>query len=89
MRLDELGWQARGACTTPEVRAAIKAGKVTFFPERGENVRPAKKICAGCPVRAECLEYAMSCGIPTHGVWGGYSEKDRRRMRRAQHQAAS
>ncbi|MFE5895867.1 WhiB family transcriptional regulator [Streptomyces sp. NPDC056488] len=53
----------------------------SFFPERGGTTRPAKKVCGACDVRAECLEYAL-----THdeqfGIWGGLSEKERRRLRR-------
>lgn len=52
-----------------------------FFPERGEPVTAAKAVCAGCPVRAECLDYALANG-EKHGIWGGTSERERRRMRR-------
>lgn len=54
-----------------------------MFPGRGDNEghRKAKAICADCPVRAECLEYALTNG-ETHGTWGGTSERERRRMRR-------
>jgi WhiB family redox-sensing transcriptional regulator len=53
----------------------------TFFPEQGGNTtRDAKKICAGCPVQAQCLEYALRRCEP-HGIWGGYTDRERRRMR--------
>jgi WhiB family redox-sensing transcriptional regulator len=55
-----------------------------FFPERGENTEAAKQVCAGCPVQAECLEYALAT-TQKFGVWGGTSERERRRMRRARH----
>ena len=48
-----------------------------FFPERGEDVRPAKQICAGCVVRLDCLDYAMADPCLT-GIWGGTSERERR-----------
>ena len=52
-----------------------------FFPERGASTREAKGVCAGCGVRAECLEYALANG-EKFGVWGGASERERRRIRR-------
>jgi hypothetical protein len=51
-----------------------------FFPGRGETAEPARQICAGCPVRQPCLDYALSHGI-THGIWGGLTERDRRPLR--------
>jgi hypothetical protein len=51
-----------------------------FFPERGVLVAPAKRICAGCEVRDECLEYAVREG-PMPGIYGGASEEERRMMR--------
>jgi WhiB family redox-sensing transcriptional regulator len=54
-----------------------------FFPDRGQQdvIKQAKAICARCPVRAECLTYAMQNG-EKYGIWGGYSEKERRKLRR-------
>ena len=51
-----------------------------FFPKRGEATRPIKIICSVCPVAKPCLEYAMKSG-EKFGVWGGTSERERRRMR--------
>lgn len=51
----------------------------TFFPSDGVGVEVAKRICATCPVAAECLNYALDNRID-HGVWGGTSERQRRRM---------
>ena len=53
-----------------------------FFPDRGESLAPAKAICADCIVRDECLEYALD-NRERFGVWGGTSERERRRLRRA------
>jgi WhiB family redox-sensing transcriptional regulator len=53
-----------------------------FFPERGESLAAAKAVCAECPVRAECLGWALTEG-EKFGVWGGQSEKERGRIRRA------
>jgi WhiB family transcriptional regulator, redox-sensing transcriptional regulator len=72
------GWEAQGACrhSDPEL----------FFPvaARGPSLRQlakAKKVCEHCPVRVQCLEYALQSG-QSFGVWGGASEEERRLMRR-------
>jgi WhiB family redox-sensing transcriptional regulator len=62
-----------------------------FFPSDGVGVEHAKTVCAQCPVRMDCLEYALTYRID-HGVWGGCSERERRRIlrsRRAADRAAS
>lgn len=66
----------------------------TFHPERGVSTYTAKSICKGqaegfgpCPVRSDCLDYALSNGL-IHGVWGGLSEKERRRIRSNRRQIA-
>jgi hypothetical protein len=51
-----------------------------FFPGRGESAEPARQICARCPVRRPCLDYAIGHGI-THGIWGGLADRDRRPLR--------
>lgn len=57
-----------------------------FFPARGQSTNEAKGVCARCPVREPCLDYALTHGIK-HGVWGGLSERERRRVRRARREA--
>lgn len=54
-----------------------------FFTARGENAEmvQAKAVCAGCAVRIECLEFALG-HREKYGVWGGLSERERRRLRR-------
>jgi WhiB family redox-sensing transcriptional regulator len=52
-----------------------------FFPERGASTREAKEVCRGCVVREECLEFALANG-EKFGIWGGMSERERRRIRR-------
>ncbi|HEC08900.1 MAG TPA: WhiB family transcriptional regulator [Acidimicrobiales bacterium] len=52
-----------------------------FFPERGASTREAKEVCRGCVVREDCLEYALTHG-EKFGIWGGMSERERRRLRR-------
>jgi WhiB family redox-sensing transcriptional regulator len=52
-----------------------------FFPERGASTREAKEVCRGCVVREDCLEFALANG-EKFGIWGGLSERERRRIRR-------
>jgi WhiB family redox-sensing transcriptional regulator len=51
-----------------------------FFPEKGGSTREAKRVCTGCTVRAECLEFALA-NDERFGIWGGLSERERRRLR--------
>lgn len=53
-----------------------------FFPGRGGSTRPARALCAACPVQAECLEYALLLRPKALGIWGGTTERDRRRLRK-------
>ena len=61
-------WRDRALCaqTDPEV----------FFPDKGESTTPAKRVCAGCEVRTECLQDALDHG-ERFGVWGGLCEEER------------
>jgi len=71
---EDRGWQSRANCmgVDPDL----------FFPERGASTREAKEVCRGCVVRQDCLEYALENG-EKFGIWGGMSERERRRLRRA------
>ena|SRR5690242_10561912 len=53
-----------------------------FFPERGESAGPARQVCAVCPVREPCLEYALSNRIAS-GIWGGLTVRERRPLQSA------
>lgn len=68
-----LPWQENALCAfvDPEV----------FFPEKGGSSREAKRICAECTVQRDCLEYALE-NDERFGIWGGLSERERRRLRR-------
>jgi WhiB family redox-sensing transcriptional regulator len=73
-----MSWRAKAACkgSDPSI----------FFPERGQSLEPARAICARCPVRRECFWEAMALReLPGQerlmGVWGGTSERERRRGR--------
>jgi WhiB family redox-sensing transcriptional regulator len=70
---DQPDWQERALCAQTDPEA--------FFPEKGGSTREAKRICAGCEVRAECLEYALAFD-ERFGIWGGLSERERRRLKR-------
>lgn len=59
----------------------VDAGDL-FFPDKGQPVKPGKRVCAACPVRAQCLAYALEQDC-RGGIWGGASDTERRRMRRA------
>jgi WhiB family redox-sensing transcriptional regulator len=77
-------WAAKAACrdVDPEL----------FFPKPGQNVASAKRICASCPVRMPCLEFALtavSTSVDDHGVYGGTTERERRRLRRQRLRPAS
>ena len=71
--LQPLEWQAKARCT--EVDPEI------FFPERGGSSRAARSVCSQCEVRMQCLEYALN-NKEQFGIWGGTSERERRRLRR-------
>jgi WhiB family redox-sensing transcriptional regulator len=66
-------WSERALCkeTDPE----------TFYPEKGGSTREAKRICGRCEVKAECLEYALKHD-ERYGIWGGLSDRERRRLKR-------
>jgi WhiB family redox-sensing transcriptional regulator len=59
-----------------------------FFPEKGGSTRDAKRVCGGCAVRAECLEFALT-NDERFGIWGGLSERERRRLRLTRRDAIS
>lgn len=59
-----------------------------FFPSDGVGVDKARKICATCPVVEQCLEHALEHRIE-HGVWGGCSERERRRILKRRRAEAS
>jgi WhiB family transcriptional regulator, redox-sensing transcriptional regulator len=65
-------WMDRALCAETDPEA--------FFPEKGGSTRDAKLVCRSCEVRAECLEYALA-NDERFGIWGGLSERERRRLR--------
>ena len=76
----QLDWMRDGHCRHYPPAA--------FFPSDGVGVDAARKICATCKVQEACLEYALVSRID-HGVWGGCSERERRRILKRRRQAAA
>lgn len=66
--LAEIAWMRHAACVETDV---------DFFRESAKRVRAAKAICVGCPVRGECLDYALEHEI-AFGIWGGTVPRERR-----------
>jgi len=71
----DVSWHDRAACRGVNTDL--------FFPAKGQPASPAKAVCEGCEVRVECLDFAMVTG-QYHGIWGGLSERQRRKLRSAQ-----
>ena len=79
--VDGQGWRAWAAC---------RGGNMAdWFPERDEGTSDhaaglarAREVCAGCTVRADCLDYALAQETRLVGLWGGLSEKERKNARR-------
>ncbi len=67
-------WQSRALCA--------QSDPDLWFPDQGGQVRTPKQVCARCPVRADCLDYALA-NDERHGVWGGLSERERRPLHAA------
>lgn len=66
-------WMDDGLCaqTDPDM----------FFPEKGGSTKGAKKVCASCDVREQCLAFALK-NEERFGIWGGLSERERRKLAR-------
>lgn len=64
-------WRDRAACAGMD--------PALFFPEKGPGASIIKRVCARCPVRAECLEHAVDAR-ERWGVWGGMAERERRKL---------
>lgn len=79
MNGQDLAWQDLANCRG--------ADPDLFFPERGASTRTAKGICGECSVKNECLEFAI-VSSEKFGIWGGLSERERRKIRRQRAVAA-
>jgi WhiB family redox-sensing transcriptional regulator len=76
----DMSWRQRGACRglDPEI----------FYPPSEDDVSEAKMICGTCAVREACLEYALD-NREGDGIWGGATERERRRMLRQRRKTAA
>ena len=74
-----LSWRQKGACRGLD--------PAIFYPASDDDAGQAKSICAICPVRGPCLEYALA-HRERDGIWGGATEKERRRMLRQRRKSA-
>ncbi len=74
-----LEWKSDAACRTVDTSI--------FFPENEAAAAPALAVCARCPVREQCLDFALETR-QHDGIWGGATETERRRLRRTRTRAA-
>ncbi|MGH8898546.1 MAG: WhiB family transcriptional regulator [Egibacteraceae bacterium] len=79
-RAPSTDWQEHGLCRARDASVFFPPAHFEHKPERVAREAKAKAICARCPVRTECLDWALATKEP-HGVWGGYSESERRQIR--------
>lgn len=71
MRMPE--WFDKATCSTTDPES--------FFPTKGEQPNSAKRVCSRCPVRRDCLQFALDNAEP-YGIWGGLTERERRALRK-------
>jgi WhiB family transcriptional regulator, redox-sensing transcriptional regulator len=72
-------WQQHGLCRASDATVFFPPVHFEHKPEREAREAKAKAICARCPVRVQCLDWALATREP-HGVWGGYSESERKQI---------
>lgn len=77
-RNDEL-WQYQAACRGPHSSIFYPPAQVERRIEKRRREERAKEVCAGCPVRLDCLDHAVTIG-EQHGIWGGLTAKERRTL---------
>jgi len=72
-------WQEKAACRGPQATVFFPPAYVERKDQKEERAQRAKAICATCPVRRPCLDYAVEIREP-HGIWGGLNEVERRQL---------
>ncbi|MGH9189850.1 MAG: WhiB family transcriptional regulator [Acidimicrobiales bacterium] len=72
-------WQNQAACKGPQAAVFFPPSRTERKDDRDARERRAKSICASCPVRVACLDYAVRIREP-HGIWGGLNESERRQL---------
>jgi WhiB family redox-sensing transcriptional regulator len=74
-----MDWRSQAACTTEDPELFFPIGTTGLAVDQ---VDEAKRVCARCPVREDCLEYALASNQDA-GIWGGLTEDERRTLKRA------
>ena len=77
-------WRAAAACSNMETNLFFPVGEGIMALDQ---INLAKSVCASCPVRLECLEFAIRT-IQNDGIWGGTTEDERRVIKRSRRAAA-
>ncbi len=67
-------WRDRAVCAQTDPEA--------FFPEKGSSNEAAMSVCRACPVRIDCLSYAIGSDTAEHGIWGGTTARHRTTIRK-------
>lgn len=75
-------WRSAAACRGEDPALFFAPSYFEKRSQKQTREAVATSFCARCPVRVECLDYALSTREP-HGVWGGFNEMERRRLLRA------
>lgn len=75
----EQSWQAKAACRGPQASMFFPPSHFERKDEKEYRESRAKAICAACPVRRACLDYAIRIREP-HGIWGGLTEVERKQL---------
>lgn len=78
MELSEASWRTQAACLSHDPELFFAGGE--SGPTQAALQR-ARAVCSGCPVRMDCLEYALETG-PRYGIWGGMTQDEIRALRR-------
>ncbi|MGH2828849.1 MAG: WhiB family transcriptional regulator [Actinomycetota bacterium] len=75
----EDGWQTLARCRGADATLFFSPAAVESKDEKDAREAKAKAICRECPVRADCLDFALYTREP-YGIWGGMNETERRRL---------
>jgi WhiB family redox-sensing transcriptional regulator len=78
-QITEEVWQVKASCRGPQAAVFFPPTSLERKDEKEERETRAKAICATCPVRKPCLEYAIRIREP-HGIWGGLNELERKQL---------